>query len=824
MRIYLPVLALVTAVTPCLAEFTVVRSGQPAATIHYLDQPGTAAIAAELQHYLQAVSGATVRIQQISPIQLSEGVGGSSLLLLYGEDAIGAASLQQRGMPVAQLEQDGFLQASDGERDLVIAALNEAGLRYGVCDLLEQIGVRWYMPAELGEEIPQQETIAFEEFTNLENPDFILRDMWLAYGTRPGTENADYALWRMHNKMGGVKAKMGHALGSIISMDEFGETRPECFPLINGERTVSSGSGWQPCTSNPEVIQIAAAKARAAFDADPDLWSFSLSPNDGWGGWCECDECTALDPPEFLGDTRHGKARRMLVFANAVAELLEETHPDRRVALYAYAPTVEPPTDLKAHPNVIIAVAHYGSVSDKYRPITDPTSPRNAGYIPLVEGWGRVTDQVFAREYYTGLVSESDGLSRVAAAYALAEDIPWYHEHNVIGINSEALGMWGTVGLNFYLAGKLMWDVDTDVPAALDDYFAGTYGPAAAPMRSYFETLRDIARERYIVQGNLFTEDDFPPLRALLDEAMQLAQTDKQRGRIQLSIDHFEYVQLIRRMYEYADADSIAAVAEFVAAHPDSLGFDRKMHQSSMRPPDRTEVPADLRYEGPAVVPASDAMLAADALGLSPAVRGASVWLVVPEPGEAFEVGITPRQMGRYLEPTAADLIAPSGATVETLNVGVKTTGTIAVPEAEDGMYVLRMNPGRMAALATSTARSFVLTGNTQNFVGPTPRLYILPAPDAEEITIILESTPPGETAAITIWDPTGAEVFSGFTHDNVSVVRQTYPLTDANRGAWSFKIDQVPGGYIEDALVTIRGALPYFATDPARLVRIAGD
>jgi hypothetical protein len=40
-------------------------------------------------------------------------------------------------------------------------------------------------------------------------------------------------------------------------------------------------------------------KARAALDEDPDLWSFSLSPNDGWGGWCECEDCIALDPPEF---------------------------------------------------------------------------------------------------------------------------------------------------------------------------------------------------------------------------------------------------------------------------------------------------------------------------------------------------------------------------------------------------------------------------------------------------------------------------------------------------------------------------------------------
>ncbi|MFW5867196.1 MAG: DUF4838 domain-containing protein, partial [Armatimonadota bacterium] len=417
-------------------------------------------------------------------------------------------------------------------------------------------------------------------------------------------------------------------------------------------------------------------------------------------------------------------------------------------------------------------------------------------------------------------VQETDGLARVAAAYALVEDIPWYHQHNVVGINSEALGMWGNVGLNFYLAAKMMWDVDTDVHAVLEDYFAGMYGPAFAPMREYFETLRDIARERH-QKGTLFTEDDFPPLRALLDQAIGLAETEKQRWRVQLSLDHFEYVMLLRRMYEYAREEDIAAVQEFVEAHPESLGFDRKMHARAIRPPEATEIPQELAYEGPDVAPASDATPSPDAPGASPAVRHESVWLAIPGEGETFEVSVSPRQMGRYMDPTAAELLDPVGNIVGAVNVGVKATETIEVENAAAGAYVLRMSAGPQAAKATSTARTFVLVGMEQNFVGPTPRLYFLPDPDADELRVVLESTPPGETAAITVWDPAGNEVFSGHTHDQVAVVGDTFALNEGNRGAaWSLKVDKVPDGYIEDALVQVSGAIPYFATDPARLVR----
>ncbi|MFO8080247.1 MAG: DUF4838 domain-containing protein [Armatimonadota bacterium] len=810
-------LILTVSAGAAFAELPIVNDGEPIATVYHLDQDGAAEVAAEFQHYIEAVSGATLQVEQFVPTALAGPQPRPAVLLAAGEEAVDAVA--DRLPQVTDLQPDGFVQASDGAEDLLIIAPDLAGLRYGVYDLLEQLGVRWYMPAEMGEHIPRMTTISFEEFTNLENPDFILRDMWLAYGKRPGTENEDYETWRMRNRMGGVKAKMGHNLGSIISRADYGETHPEYFPLQDGERNVTSGHGWQPCTSNPQVIEIAAEKARAAFDADPELWSYSLSPNDGWGGWCECDDCVALDPPEFRDNPRHGKARRILVFANQVAELLEETHPDRHVAFYAYAPTVEPPDGPQAHPNVAIAVAHYGGVSDKFRPITDPASPRNAGYIPIIEGWAELTDRIFAREYYTGLVQETDGLARVAAAYALVEDIPWYHEHNVVGINSEALGMWGNVGLNFYLAAKMMWDVDTDVEAVLDDYFAGMYGPAATPMREYFETLRDIARERH-QKGTLFTEEDFPPLRALLDQAADLAETQKQRQRVQLSLDHFEYVILLRRMYEFAREEDIAAVQEFVEAHPDSLGFDRKMHARAIRPPDATEIPDELAYEGPEVAPSSQEPPAPDALNVSPAVRHESIWLAIPGAGEAFEVAISPSQMGRYMDPTAAELLDPSGNTVGTVSVGVKATEMIEVEEAEAGTYVLRMSAGPQAAKATSTARTFVLVGAEHNFVRPTPRLYFLPDPDANELRVTLESTPPGETAAITVRDPSGSEVFSGHTHDQVAVVGETFALTEENRGAaWSLKVDKVPDGYIEDAIVKVQGALPYFATDPARLV-----
>lgn len=809
------VMALV-ALAPAAGDVTLVRDGEPVATIVHLGQPGCDEAADELQRYIHAISGAVLEIRRMSPQEMETAYFEGRQLLAV---AVGEQTARQFGLDVPPLQANGFHQMCDGAGLLGVLGKDPEGLLYGVYDLLEQLGVRWYMPTELGEHVPTRETIRVGWLQNTESPDFILRSMWLAYSGRPEEVRNAYATWQRRNKMGGVRASMGHNLARIIPPERYAETHPEYFPLIDGERMIpTEGHSWQPCTSNEDVIRIAAEAARRAFDESPDLWSYSLSPNDGWGGWCECEACVAQDPPEFRGNPRHGKGRRMLVFANRVAELLEETHPDRHVCFYAYAPTAEPPTDLQAHPQVAVAVAHYGGVSDKLRPITDPDSPRNPGYIPIVEGWAEVTDTIFAREYYTGLLDEMDGLARVAAAWALAEDIPWYRDHNVVGISSEALAMWGTCGLNFYLAGRLMWDADADVEAILDDYFEGMYGLAAQPMREYFETLRDIARERYL-KSKLFTEEDFPPLRALLDEAMGMAETDKQRGRIQLAIDHFEYVQLLRQMQLTGSEEAIAALDEFVVEHPDTWGFDQTLHRRSIKAPRQTTIPRDLRYDGPPVIRASDGEVPAEALERAPAVRHGAVYLILPEPGAPFAATIAPRKLGRYLDPTAVSLLGPDGEEVASATVGPLAEETLTVDSAADGTYQLLVNAGANAARVTCDAAGFVLAGRDQSFVGATPRMYFLPDPDADQVAVIMDTDAPGETAALTVFGPDGEELGAGHTGEDETVRLTIEPSAER---PLSLQASEAPEGYLEDVRVELRGALPYLATHPARLVRLA--
>jgi hypothetical protein len=52
-------------------------------------------------------------------------------------------------------------------------------------------------------------------------------------------------------------------------------------------------------------------------------------------------------------------------------------------------------------------------------------------------------------------------------------------------------------GLNHYVSGRLIWDIDTDTDLLLEEFFTKYYGPAAGPMRKFWLTTeRHFALER----------------------------------------------------------------------------------------------------------------------------------------------------------------------------------------------------------------------------------------------------------------------------------------------------------------------------------------
>jgi len=791
-------------------EVPLTQDGRPAAALVVGTRSEAAKRAAgELVQFIERISGAKLPVVQQLP-------DGPAIWLGIANDC-------PRLGEIPKLKPEGFLISCDGVKRLWLMAKDDPALGHVVHAFLEKLGCRWYMPGPIGENIPKKPTITVPAMKEVQAPGFIHRNVWWAYGGRPAWMRQLKGEWDRRNKMGGVRAHMGHNLMRIVPRAKFGEAHPEYFPMRGGMRRVPSqreDHNWQPCTTNPDVVRLAVEAARAYFDRNPTAYSFSLSPNDGYG-WCQCPTCRALDPPERREDDRRGKARRMLAFANQVADGLARTHPRKFVAWYAYAGTVEAPPGPKVHPNCIISLAHYGWCGCNVHPIEDAACPLNAKFRPIVEGWSKIAHTLFAREYFTLITGPADGLARVAAGYSLAKDIRYYKKHNFVGINSESVADYGSAALNFWLAARLTWNPSANLEQLLDDYYDGMYGAAAKPMRTYFEACRDIARARGHRRA-FYSDDHMARLKTLLDEARRACRTEKERARVGLVRDYFEFVtrvrafqlnpttgarQELRAMLEQFEKRKSLAV-DFVAARSRLFGRRRapKLVASELL---RTPLK-----------PLLDAPMPKDAAKPRASVRGAHTYLVLLKKGEELKGSVATRRLGRYFDETNYAIFGPDGKPLAQGRAPVVGgPARLSVEAPSDGLYAIVVHSGQNACRVAVANQHCVHAGGSIAFLGQTERLYFATKPSTREVTVGLETPSPGETATLILYNPEGKEVYRGDTTTRGSIVARA-PARGQGIEVWSFRLTRAPKGVCEDCLITLgEGIYAYLATHPSRLL-----
>jgi len=85
--------------------------------------------------------------------------------------------------------------------------------------------------------------------------------------------------------------------------------------------------------------------------ASPRAHIIAVGQNDGFGGWCECSECSALDEKEG------SHSATLINFVNQVADIVGEEFPDVALGTWSYLYTKKPPKTVRPRPNVVVAIA-----------------------------------------------------------------------------------------------------------------------------------------------------------------------------------------------------------------------------------------------------------------------------------------------------------------------------------------------------------------------------------------------------------------------------------------------------------------------------------
>jgi len=434
-------LVALAAVLPFPAwALTLVDNGEPVATIVLPPEDrGFARSAASLiQHCCERSSGAKLEI--VTTDQTPKGV-----TIEVGATPSALAACPEAG----ELKTDGIIvRVKDGR--LFVTAQNSYAVRIAAVRFLEQaLGARWLFPGELGEIVPVHATISVpDDFNLVEEPDLESRMFSGMFG-------ADPALWRLH-----LTLQFHHNLIKVVPVEKYGQTHPEYYPMIGGKRRVPEPGehGWQPETTNPEVVQLAIAAADKWFTDNPEEISFSLGVNDSRG---ESYSPAAVALDEQLGPPT--PTNRFYYFYNQVAEGLEKKWPNKLLGVLNSPPLHGVPT-VPLHKNLLV-YCWRGSDGGK-RP---------------AEWYGKWHNLCFCDWLYGCFY-------RMPRHYphAYADLIRYYRQGGFRGMYAEAYPNWPIDGAKLYALSRVMWKLDTDVTATVDEYLRLAFGPASKPAGRFF--------------------------------------------------------------------------------------------------------------------------------------------------------------------------------------------------------------------------------------------------------------------------------------------------------------------------------------------------
>jgi len=466
---------------------TIVEGGRPAATI--VTAAGAPekvkAAADDLRRCLEVMTGASLPLKTDA-----QEVAGA--LILVGPsrltEALGVAI--PSGLTNARRE-EGYRIFCRGDR-LVLAG-NDAGpyhgTEYAVYDFLYRLGARWFMPGDFGELLPKMSDIVVEEMDVVEKPDFVMRNWWLHIVPELAGQER---LWKIRNRMNPDSSQIfaipgDSSVRNVLPPPDTLQTRPELFAL----NPDGSRNPYHPNLTNPETVAYVAERIKGYFRANPTANSFGFAPDDGLPRDYSPETLKlSLGLPDLLGrpgiEAEKSTTEEWFHFVNAVTAEVRREFPDVYIATNGYANRNIPPQGMKLDDHLVVMFAAIWCCT--LHAYDDPHCWQKVRQGEMLQEWCKLCPNVWIYNYnYQMLVS---GLTPLPEFTKLRRDFPLMKRWGVMGFFDESRNVWAEAGIpSRYLRARLEWDADADVDALLADFFARWYGPAAEPMRRFYEAL-----------------------------------------------------------------------------------------------------------------------------------------------------------------------------------------------------------------------------------------------------------------------------------------------------------------------------------------------
>jgi hypothetical protein len=530
---------------------------------------------------VQKLSGATLPI--VAASQPTQG----AVILVGPSDRTAKLDLKIPAGLTRERAEEGYLLLARGDT-LVLAGNDEGpynGTYFAVAEFLHRQGVRWYMPSDFGEIVPEKKDIALADVEFRDKPSFRIRSWW---GHMSPEMAAQEAFWKLRNKMvldaAGMFSPPGDSsLNAFLPDKEMLKTHPEYF----GKKPDGSIEPTMPNLSHPEVPKLVAAKIKAYLETQKKTTgkvpsSIGISPDDGIP--MDHTKETMLINQGFTDFTgREGVPSEMSVseewfrFVNKVAEEVVKDYPDLIFTANGYANRHIPPEGVKLHPSLSIMYAPIWA--DTLKPFNAPNSWHGTLHGRTLKRWCELNKRVWIYGYnYNMLVT---CLTPCPTVRKVSHNIKQMRDWGVIGFADETRQAYMEHGITtYYIRARMEWNADLDVNATLDEFFTLWYGKAAKPSQAFWDALEEQVQKSPLLGHEdrilpyLYTPELIASLDKHVAEAERLADSDRTKLHVKVDRLILEHLKAYMAMHaaefdgNYAEA---AKQADVMIGHAKSL-------------------------------------------------------------------------------------------------------------------------------------------------------------------------------------------------------------------------------------------------------------
>ena len=463
------------------------------------------------------------------------------------------ARLGVNDLPKPKPGADGYCISISPTR-IIIVGENPRGVLYGVYDLLERLGCRWYYPTldpKDPEVVPRRPSLSLPVGKWSESARIPDRFYWLsglAFWVKPEraipqldfaaknrynglswqciTENVESDLATMRKT--GILAEMekrglmlhgpGHSFPFFLSTEKYFKDHPDWFGMLKGERRPHGGVWPAPnfCMSNPQAVEEFIGNVVSFAKKHPEIARLDLLPVDG-AVPCECPECAKSTPTDLL-----------VGVYNEIADRLAKVSPDVIVdGVPGYGLLEKPPDKVFPNGKWQAVYAHWGRHHH--------TSYDDADYArrPAMLVWQSYFRKFMICSYYAA--NSHEPFSGPPYLHSIAGDTKYMADHGVTGafVLEFPFGFWWNNALNVWLGGVYPYYYPKRDPRSeVRDYALNYYGPKAGPILADFFLMigdnRNLDRSYRASRGEADEWDVIwlAEMRSMVARAKQLAKGD----------------------------------------------------------------------------------------------------------------------------------------------------------------------------------------------------------------------------------------------------------------------------------------------------------